>query len=110
MTAAKGEPAKAEEQAPRELFGLRATALIEMAIFFAVALGLDALVFDGDRFREVAPHPFWALVILVSLQYGTNEGLLAAIFSSAALLVGNIPRSRSPSTFSPIYSSSRRRR
>lgn len=91
MTAAKGEAAKAEDQAPREIFGLRATALIEMAIFFAVALGLDVLVFDGDRFREVAPHPFWALVILVSLQYGTNEGLLAAIFSSAALLLGNIP-------------------
>lgn len=83
--------AKAEDEAPRELFGLRVTALVEMAIFFAVALALDRWVFDGDRFREVAPHPFWAVVVLISLQYGTNEGLLAAVASSAALLVGNVP-------------------
>lgn len=83
--------ARAEDDAPRELFGLRVTALVEMAIFFAVALAIDRYVFDGDRFRDVAPHPFWAVVVLISLQYGTNEGLLAAIASSAALLVGNIP-------------------
>jgi hypothetical protein len=82
---------RAEDDAPRELFGLRATALVEMVIFFAVALAIDHYLFDGDRFREVAPHPFWAVVVLISLQYGTNEGLLAAIASSAALLVGNIP-------------------
>jgi hypothetical protein len=83
--------ARAEDDAPRELFGVRVTALIEMAIFFALALAVDRFAFDGDRFREVAPHPFWAVVVLISLQYGTNEGLLAAIASSAALLVGNIP-------------------
>ncbi len=82
---------KAEDDAPRELFGLRVTALVEMAIFFAIALLLDRYVFDGDRFRDAAPHPFWAVVVLISLQYGTNEGLLAAVASSAALLVGNVP-------------------
>ncbi len=91
MTGTKGEPAKSEDEAPRELFGLRATALIEMSIFFSIALGLDAFVFEGDRFRDVAPHPFWAVVTLISLQYGTNEGLLAAILSSAALLIVNVP-------------------
>ena len=64
---------------------------VEMAIFFAVALAIDTLAFGGDRFRDVAPHPFWAVVVLVSLQYGTNEGLIAAVASSAALLIGNIP-------------------
>jgi hypothetical protein len=83
--------ARAEERPPRVLFGLRASALVELAIFFGVALGLDIFVFDGDRFRDVAPHPFWAAVLLVSLQYGTNEGLFAAVAASAALLAGNIP-------------------
>ncbi len=82
---------RVEDDAPREIFGLRVTALVEMAIFFTVALLLDRYVFDADRFRDVAPHPFWAVVVLISLQYGTNEGLLAAVFSSAALLVGNVP-------------------
>jgi GGDEF domain-containing protein len=82
---------RVEDDTPREVFGLRVTALVEMAIFFTIALLLDRYAFDGDRFREVAPHPFWAAVVLISLQYGTNEGLLAAVASSAALLVGNIP-------------------
>ncbi len=82
---------RVEDDAPREIFGLRVTALVEIAIFFTVALLLDRYVFDGDRFREVAPHPFWAVVVLISLQYGTNEGLIAAIASSAALLAGNVP-------------------
>lgn len=82
---------KVEDSAPREVFGLRVTALVEMAIFFAIALVLDRYVFEGDRFRDVAPHPFWAVVVLISLQYGTNEGLLAAVASSAALLAGNVP-------------------
>ncbi|MBL8690903.1 MAG: GAF domain-containing protein [Rhodospirillaceae bacterium] len=82
---------RVEDDTPREVFGLRVTALVEMAIFFTIALLLDRYAFDGDRFREVAPHPFWAVVVLISLQYGTNEGLLAAVASSAALLVGNVP-------------------
>lgn len=91
MTAAKAAPAKGEDDPPREVLGIRATALIEIAIFFAVALAIDWLAFDGERFRDVSPHPFWAVVVLVSLQYGTNEGLIAAVVASAALLIGNIP-------------------
>ena len=64
---------RVEDDTPREVFGLRVTALVEMAIFFTIALLLDRYAFDGDRFREVAPHPFWAAVVLISLQYGTNE-------------------------------------
>jgi hypothetical protein len=83
--------AKVEERPPRTLFGLRASALVELAIFFSIALALDAFMFDGTRFRDVAPHPFWAAVVLISLQYGTNEGLIAAVVASAALLIGNVP-------------------
>jgi polysaccharide biosynthesis protein PelD len=83
--------ARVEERPPRLVFGLRVSALVELAMFFGVALALDIYVFDADRFRDVAPHPFWAAVVLISLQYGTNEGLLAAALASAVLLAGNVP-------------------
>jgi len=79
------------EEAPSEVLGFRVSALVEMAVFFSVLLLLDITLLDGSRFLGVAPHPFWIAVILVSLQYGTNEGLLCAAASSAALLVGNVP-------------------
>jgi len=73
------------------VFGLRRSALIEAALFFAVALALDFLLLDGSRFWSWSPHPFWILVILLSCQYGNNEGLIAAGFSSLLLLAGNLP-------------------
>ncbi|MBV1870692.1 MAG: GAF domain-containing protein [Gammaproteobacteria bacterium] len=70
---------------------LRTVALFEICIFLAVASLLDLVLFDGDRFRYVEPHPFWAVVILISVHYGTRLGVLAAIASSAFFLTGNIP-------------------
>ena len=46
------------------IFGLRRSALVEIALFLAVALAFDMLVLDGARYRDVQPHPFWALVLL----------------------------------------------
>jgi len=83
--------AQRTEEMPTEVLGLRVSALVEMALFFSALLLLDTTLLDGSRFRDVSPHPFWIAVILVSLQYGTNEGLLCAAASSAALLVGNVP-------------------
>ncbi len=37
------------------------------------------------------PHPFWAIVLLMAVQYGTREALVAAAVSSLALLAGNLP-------------------
>lgn len=72
-------------------FGVRRTAVIEIALYLGAAVALDYAFFSGVRFRDVAPHPFWPIVILVAVQYGTSEGMLAAAAASAALLVGNIP-------------------
>lgn len=72
------------------VLGLRTTALVEIALFLVLALAIDAAT-TGDRFWSVSPHPFWLLVVLVSLQYGANEGLVAALAASGALLLGNLP-------------------
>lgn len=76
---------------PRRWFGLRPVALLELLLFFAVALGLDVWLGTGLRFDGVQPHPFWIPVLLLSIQYGTSEGVLAALVASVALRFGNMP-------------------
>lgn len=71
--------------------GFRLVVLVEIGLFLAAALALDWSLFDADRFADVQPHPFWIIVLIAALQYGTNEGLAAAAAATAALLVGNIP-------------------
>ena len=73
------------------LFGFRRSAIIEIVLFLALALAFDILVLDGVRFRNVQPHPFWLLILLVSVQYGTAEGMVAATGCTLAFLVGAIP-------------------
>jgi hypothetical protein len=74
------------------VLGVRLSALIEIALFLVGALVIDHFVFSGNRFANLEPHPFWIIVLLISVQYGTNEGIIAALASSAALLVGNLPQ------------------
>lgn len=74
-----------------ERLGIRRTAVIETAIYLGALLALDYFLFDGTRFRDVVPHPFWPIVILIAAQYGTSEGLMAATAATAALFVGNVP-------------------
>lgn len=85
----------AEIYTPRDdkprMLGLRASALLELLIFFVVMLGYDAVFGEGIRFFDVQPHPFWVIVVLVAVQYGTAEGVVAAIIASLALLLGNLP-------------------
>lgn len=76
---------------PRRWLGLRPVALLELLLFFGVALGLDGWLGAGLRFEGVQPHPFWLPVLLLAIQYGTNEGVLAALVASAALRLGNMP-------------------
>jgi polysaccharide biosynthesis protein PelD len=75
----------------RELFGLRVSAIVETVVLLGFALAADRLLFAGDRFTSVSPHPFWAVVLLIAAQYGTGEALFAAALSGAALLINNLP-------------------
>jgi polysaccharide biosynthesis protein PelD len=67
------------------------TAWIEMALFFTFAIGADYVFGSKNRFFNVAPHPFWIIVLLMAIQYGTNVGIIAAFLSTAFLLLGNLP-------------------
>ncbi len=78
-----------EEQ--NTIMGLRSSAVFEIVGFLLVMLLCSVFFGDGNRFWGVEPHPFWVIVILIAVQYGTSEGILAAILSSVVLLVGNIP-------------------
>jgi polysaccharide biosynthesis protein PelD len=88
--AVTGAPAAPPHQT-RWLWGFRRSALIELAVFLGLLLAADRLFFDGTRYWDLSPHPFWIVVLLLSAQYGTREGLLAAALSSCALLAGNLP-------------------
>ncbi|MDE3056036.1 MAG: GAF domain-containing protein [Verrucomicrobiota bacterium] len=73
---------------PVRIFGFRLAACIEMGLFF-LTLSLLALFFSIPyNYYQYALHPYWIAVILISAQYGTNEGLLAALISTLLYLLG----------------------
>lgn len=85
----------ADVKAPaKKLLGLNRAAVVETVVFFAAALAIDFVFLDFDRYRGLEPHPFWIAVLLVSIQYGTAEGLFAAAAATAAYLTGALPEPR----------------
>lgn len=75
----------------RRLLGVRSDALLEIVAFVALSLSIDWLFGSGTRFVNLAPHPFWIVVLAASAYYGSAEGLAAAVLCAAALLLGNLP-------------------
>jgi hypothetical protein len=69
----------------------RTSPIVETALFIAAVLGSDVIWGAGDRFIHLDPHPFWVIVLFMSVQYGTTEALLATAACSIALLAGNMP-------------------
>ena len=77
---------------PRMHFlGIRVDALVEMILFLGLILAVDYWFFDGNRFWGVKPHPFWMVILIMTVFYGTAEGIVAAAIASAALLLYNLP-------------------
>jgi len=77
--------------APLKIMGIRLSALIEIALFFIAMLVIDFVAGTGTRFISVSPHPFWIILLLITVQYGAMEALFCAIIASLVLLVGNMP-------------------
>jgi polysaccharide biosynthesis protein PelD len=77
-----------------EWFGVRRSAWLEMAVFFLVALGWDHFLGEGTRFTHLSPHPFWAIVLLMSGFYGLREGLVAAVAAALLYRAGYLPEQR----------------
>jgi hypothetical protein len=65
--------------------------LKEVILLLAAVLAVDYYFFAGDRFWGVHPHPFFFIVLLVSVQYGTAQGLVSALIATATLVTGNLP-------------------
>lgn len=75
----------------KRLLGVRVSALVEILMFIGVVILFDYFFGKGDRYFDVSPHPFSIIVLLVTVQYGTMEGIVAALFSTIALYAWNVP-------------------
>ena len=63
-------------------------ALFELGIFVAIVLG-ELLLNSFPDLTRMNPHPYWIAVLLLSLQYGTVSGLLAAVIAIAgSVMIG----------------------
>lgn len=65
--------------------------LKEVIILLAAVLAVDYYFFAGNRFWGIHPHPFFFIVLLVSVQYGAAEGLASALLATATFVTGNLP-------------------
>ncbi|NGX57687.1 MAG: hypothetical protein K940chlam3_00581 [Chlamydiae bacterium] len=75
----------------RKFLGIRVSAIVEVLVFLAFMMFIDYVFGSGNRFQGTSPHPFWIIILIVSVQYGTIEGIMAAALSTLALYAGNIP-------------------
>lgn len=66
------------------------TALAEIAILFLLIYTVDQLT-PNLAILDLSPHPFWIPVLLVSLQYGTVSGFIAAAVAIALSLFAGLP-------------------
>ncbi len=73
------------------ILGIRLSAIIEMLVGLVVLFAIDKFLGAGNRFWDVNPHPFWIVVLIIAVQYGTAEALIAAILSTVFYLLGNMP-------------------
>jgi len=84
---------------------IRKIVIIELFVIYTVLMLIDYLFFQGSRFSEVNPHPFWIPVLLIACQYGIREGAISAIIATALFLVGNIPpQSLMEDSYSYVFS------
>ena len=59
--------------------------IIELIILFGLLIAVETVIMSPGDFAKLQPHPYWLPVILLSLQYGTADGVLAA---ATAIVVG----------------------
>lgn len=63
--------------------------VIELIVLFAALLVIERVLMTPGDFAKLQPHPYWLPVILLSLQYGTADGILAAAVAIiAGILMG----------------------
>lgn len=75
-----------------KIFGIQKSALIEMLTILSLLTVVSFLFGDGTRFVETHPHPFWIVILLMIVQYGTIEAILATVFATIFMYVDNVPQ------------------
>jgi polysaccharide biosynthesis protein PelD len=74
-----------------KFLGLRVSALVEILLFFIVMLLISWFWKGQQNFFFISPHPYWIIVILISAQYGTKEGLVATVVATIIFFLGYLP-------------------
>jgi len=70
---------------------IRLGAILEALAYICTVIVCSYIFSDGTRFIGASFHPFWFIVLLITVQYGPTEGLLTALLATIFLLVGNMP-------------------
>lgn len=73
-------------------FRLHRNALLELAAFLFAAAAIDVWLLQPGTLASLKPHPFWIPIILISLQYGTIDGLVAVAASTMTLWLLDWPK------------------
>ncbi len=63
----------------------------EALLLLAGLIAVDRMLFAGDQFASLTPHPFWLPVLIAATQYGVAAGMFAAAAASVALYAGGLP-------------------
>jgi len=80
------------EKKDRFLFDVRLAAWVEIIGFFLICMAIAYIARIDFNYFSYSPHPFWIIVILISAQYGTQAGLLAAFVATVLYLTGPLPK------------------
>lgn len=73
-------------------------AVMEIVLAFSAIVAFGWVVPTVDVY-EIRPHPFWIPVLLLSLQYGTVSGLLAATVAIALTTLNGFPEQSTSDSF-----------
>lgn len=68
----------------------RVMAYVELAIAIVLLMAIDYLTGPMDGFEQVNPNPYWIPILLLAVQYGVFEGLIAAIVATVVSLLSGI--------------------
>ncbi|MFA6915104.1 MAG: hypothetical protein WC222_01790 [Parachlamydiales bacterium] len=75
----------------KKILGIPISALLEMTLFLGILLGIDFFFLDRTRYIDFHPNPFWIIVLLITVQYGTSAGIVCVILCTLSLYLWNIP-------------------
>lgn len=83
----------------KNFLGIPKSAYFETLVFLILLVILNSFFGDGKRFIAYGLHPFWIIVLLISVQYGTLAGIMSTVLSTLFLYLGNLPLQTPQETF-----------